>query len=381
MTEQKHRYLIITELFLPTKGGTAVWFDEVYRRIGGKEIHIVTADVPGGKEYDASHSNTVHRLSLKRHWWLKPESLGMYAKFFFKCLGLVINHKIDAIHAGRVLPEGLVGWLVARLSGKRIIIYAHGEEITTWRQSGKFKAMVFAYRRADKVVANSDFTRNELLKLGVLEDNIVLIHPGVDLNRFQPGLACEDLKRYIGLEPGQQLVLSVGRLSRRKGFDQVIRTLPLLLEQGQDVQYVIIGIGEDEEYLRSLAVENNVAQRVHMLGHVSAEDLPRWYNACDLFVMPNRDIDGDTEGFGMVFIEAGACEKAVIGGKDGGAGSAIKDGVTGVLVDGSDLPEISGSISALLSNERVRDRLGEDGLRRVRKELGWDQTSKKTIGL
>ena len=68
------RYLVLTELFLPTKGGTAVWFDEVYRRLGGKEIHIVTADVPGAADYDGGHPNTIHRLSLKRIPWLKPES-------------------------------------------------------------------------------------------------------------------------------------------------------------------------------------------------------------------------------------------------------------------------------------------------------------------
>ena len=381
MSENKHRYLVITELFLPTKGGTAVWFDEVYRRIGGKEIHIVTANVPGGKEYDISHSNTVHRLSLKRHWWLKPESMGMYSKFFFKCLWLVITHKFDAIHAGRVLPEGLVGWLVARLCGKRIIIYAHGEEITTWRQSGKFKAMVFTYRHADKVVANSVFTRNELLKLAVDEERIVLINPGVDTERFRPGLPCENLKESIGLGPNQKLILSVGRLSRRKGFDQVVRSLQYLVEKELDVQYVIIGIGEDEQYLRNLALENGVTDRVHLLGHVLAENLPRWYNACDLFVMPNREVNGDNEGFGMVFIEAGACGKAVLGGKAGGAGSAIIDGVTGILVNGDDLLKVSESIRTLLLNRSMRDRLGESGLLRVRASLGWEQIANNTKDL
>ena len=64
------RILVITELFLPTKGGTAVWFDEVYRRLGGKEIHIVTAAVPGGEAHDSSHPNTIHRLDLRRSPWL-----------------------------------------------------------------------------------------------------------------------------------------------------------------------------------------------------------------------------------------------------------------------------------------------------------------------
>ena len=126
------RYLVLTELFLPTKGGTAVWFAEVYRRLSGKETHIVTADVPGAAEVDASHPNSVHRINLRRVAWLRPESLGMYLKLFARSLRLALTHRFDAIHAGRALPEGLTAWAVARLTLHRVVIYAHGEELTTW---------------------------------------------------------------------------------------------------------------------------------------------------------------------------------------------------------------------------------------------------------
>ena len=105
MSPSGDRYLVITELFLPTKGGTAVWFDEVYRRMGGKGIHIVTADVPDSAVHDAAHPNAVHRLRLRRHWWLRPESLAMYAKLLAASLALGLRYRFDAVHAGRVLPE------------------------------------------------------------------------------------------------------------------------------------------------------------------------------------------------------------------------------------------------------------------------------------
>src|SRR5690606_26937298 len=124
-----------------------------------------------------------------------------------------------------------------------------------------------------------------------------------------------------------KLVLSVGRLSRRKGFDKVIQAFPALIHAGLDIQYVLIGIGEDYEYLFDLARKHDVADRVHLLGHVTAEDLPCWYNACDVFIMPNREINGDTEGFGMVFIEAAACGKPAIAGNAGGTGAAVVDEV------------------------------------------------------
>ncbi len=204
------RLLVLTELFLPTKGGTAVWFSEVYRRLGGKEIHIVTAGVAGADKVDAEHPNTVHRLDLKRVPWLKPESLVMYWRFFSRSLTLALRNRFEAVHAGRVLPEGLVAWLVARISRIPVVIYAHGEEITTWRQPGKFKVMRFVYCHADKVVANSEFTREQLLKLGVMPERIVIINPGVDTDRYRPGLPCEDLRAGIGLVLGPKAYL-VGR--------------------------------------------------------------------------------------------------------------------------------------------------------------------------
>jgi phosphatidylinositol alpha-1,6-mannosyltransferase len=378
MTDKQYPLLVITELFLPTKGGTAVWFDEVYRRLGGKEIHVVTADVPGAQEHDSGHPNSVHRISLRRRWWLRPESLGVYAKLFGASLRLALSHKFEAVHAGRVLPEGLVGWAVARLIRRPIVIYAHGEEITTWRQPAKRKVMIFAYRHADQVVANSDFTRNELIKIGVDPGRIVLISPGVDVGRFRMGLPCEDLKTGLGLKEKQRLILSVGRLSRRKGFDQIIKVLPALLDRGLDVHYVIIGIGDDEGYLRKLALDRGVSDRVHLLGHVPMEDLPRWYNAADVFAMPNREINGDTEGFGMVFIEAAACGIPVLAGISGGTAAAVEHEHTGLRIDGSSESQVSEALFQILNNDQFASNLGKNGYKRAQGQFSWEATAEKT---
>jgi phosphatidylinositol alpha-1,6-mannosyltransferase len=358
---------MITELFLPTKGGTAVSFDDDFRRLGGKEVHIVTADVPGAAEFDLTHPNTVYRLSLKRSPWLKPESLVIYSKLFFTSLGLAIAHRFGAVFAGRALPEGIVAWAVARLRGCKIFIYAHGEELTGWGRGRKFQAMCFALRHADKVLANSDFTRDTLVSLiGVSPERIAVIYPTVDIERMRPGLPHDDLLASLGIGKEQQLILSVGRLQRRKGFDQVIRSLPYLKQQGLDVHYALIGIGEDWEYLQGLANELGVRDRLHLLGHVKAEDLPRWYNACNLFAMPNRDIQGDTEGFGLVFLEAGACEKPVLAGLAGGTGSAVVDGVTGLRVDGENLEAVQHAIARLLQDLAAASDMGRNARERVR---------------
>jgi phosphatidylinositol alpha-1,6-mannosyltransferase len=262
-----------------------------------------------------------------------------------------------------------------------VVIYAHGEEITTWRQPGKFRVMRFVYRHADVVVANSEFTRDELLKLGVAENRIHLIYPGVDVERFRPGLLCDDLKEVVGLAHNEKLILSVGRLSRRKGFDMVIRSLPELISQGIAVRYAIIGIGEDQDYLTNLSRELGVEDRVHLLGHVSPEDLPRWYNACDVFAMPNREINGDTEGFGMVFIEAAACGKPSLAGVAGGTGSAVIEGVTGQRIDGNSIHEVVSRLSDLLVHPDLAQALGAHGHERVLREHSWQRVAEKTMAL
>jgi len=358
--------LMITELYLPTKGGTAVMFEDDCRRLGGREVHVVTAAVPGDARFDTGHPNTVHRLPLRRYEWLWPESLWMYLRLLGRALRLALPRRPAAVLAGRALPEGLIAWLVGRLRGARVVVYAHGEELTGWGRGGKFRAMCQTLRRADGVIANSDFTRDTLRGLiGVPAERIVMAYPTVDPQRFRPGLRCDDLRAGIGLGPAQKLLLSVGRLQRRKGFDQVVRALPGLLARGIDVHYAIVGIGEDLEYLQQVAAATGVRERLHLLGHVEPEDLPRWYNACELFAMPNRDIGGDTEGFGIVYLEANACARPALAGITGGTGSAVEHEVSGLRADGERVEAVEAALARLLSEPGLAERLGQAGRERI----------------
>jgi phosphatidylinositol alpha-1,6-mannosyltransferase len=247
-----------------------------------------------------------------------------------------------------------------------VLIYAHGEELTGWGRGGKFKTMCFVLRRADALLSNSDFTGETLVNLiGVDRGRVELTYPTVDENRFRPGLASDDLRAAIGVAAGQKLILSVGRLMRRKGFDNVIRALPMLRRQGIDAHYAVIGIGEDRDYLQCLAAEIGETARVHLLGHVSYDDLPRWYCASDLFAMPNRDVGGDTEGFGLVYLEAAAAGRPALAGIAGGTASAVVDEVTGLRVDGEQLPGIAQALVRLLRNAEEAERMGRRGRERV----------------
>ncbi len=144
------------------------------------------------------------------------------------------------------------------------------------------------------------------------------------------------------------------------------------------MRYVIGGIGEDSNYLDSLIREHNLQGIVHRIGSVSEADLPRWMNACDLFAMPNRDIDGDNEGFGMVFIEAAACSKPSLAGEDGGTGAAVLHGQTGLRVDGKSVALIAEALRTLLVDSEMSRRLAEQAYVRVGQNFAWDQVAQAT---
>ena len=158
----------------------------------------------------------------------------------------------------------------------------------------------------------------------------------------------------------------------------LIRALLQIREQFPCTKCLFVGTGQEEAYLKKVAREVGMEQAVIFVGHVAEEELGGYYAACDVFVMPNRQINEDIEGFGMVFLEAGSLGKPVIGGKSGGTNDAILDGVTGFLVDGASIDDIAGTVKFLLANPEKAQAMGKNGLRRVEQEFTWEAVFQKT---
>ncbi|SHE85509.1 phosphatidylinositol alpha-1,6-mannosyltransferase [Desulfacinum infernum DSM 9756] len=381
MENKRKRYLVITEKFPPRKGGSNTTFEEVYKRIGDKGTHIVTTDQPGAADFDKKSPNTVHRLPLERVPWLRPESLLIYARLLRKSLSLAWTHIFDEVHCGRVLSEGFVGWIVSRMRRLPLLIYAHGEEITTWRTPAKYRLMRFVFRKADALLANSRFTARLLQDLGVDKHKIHVVYPGVDLDFFRPCADKAKVRQGMGIDNGQAIILSVGRLTRRKGFHQVIQALPILKDLGVNATHVVAGIGPDEAFLRETAVRCGVADRVRLLGPVPDEELLFWYQAADVFAMPNYDVGNDTEGFGKVYVEASACKTPPIAGLTGGTGDAVIHEVTGFRVDGSSVSAVAEALHRLLTDTELNRQLAEQGYERAHREFSWDVSAQRTADI
>ena len=374
-------YLMLTEYFAPSRGGTPTWFSQVYGRLGGAATQVVTAEVPGSRAFDAEATARIHRLPLARVSWLRPESLPIYLRLLARSLRLASTQRFHAIHAGRALPEGLVALLAGRLTGHPVVVYAHGEELTGWGRGRKYRAMCAVLRLADRVIANSANTQALLEAMAVSPERITVVHPGVDCARFRPGLPSADLRAACGIPASSLVVLSVGRLQARKGFMTVLESLPGLLRRRLDVHYVLVGSGEQEPALRERAVSLGLASRFHLLSGVDDETLPRWYNACDVFAMPNLDVDGDIEGFGIVYLEAAACGKPALAGLAGGTGAAVLCGETGLRVEGREQDQVESALARLLLDPALAARLGQQARARAVAAFDWREVAARTAAL
>jgi phosphatidylinositol alpha-1,6-mannosyltransferase len=259
-------------------------------------------------------------------------------------------------------------------------VYAHGNEVLAAARTSWDKPRL-ALQGAARVLANSRFTALAAERAGAHPDRIVVVSPGCDTDLFRPLPAEPELRqRLLGERAGDRILLTVGGLVARKGHDTVIRALPAVLRSCPDVTYLIAASdGRNYEALDGLARATGVRDRVVFALHVSDADLPQVYALADLFVMPSRaHLDNcDVEGFGMVFLEANACGKAVVAGRSGGIPDAVLDGVTGLLVDPLSPDAVAAELVTLLTNHGLRAKLGEQGRLRVVNGFTWAHVGRK----
>jgi len=274
--------------------------------------------------------------------------------------------------------DGYLALLSERWLKRPFVVYAHGNEILAAMASAWDKPRL-ALRRASCVIANSRFTARLVQAAGVRPEAIRIIPPGCDTDRFRPRAANERLRRKVLAERANgRVILTVGNLVERKGNDSVIRALPAVAGAVPGVTYVIVGDGPYRRNLEELASAVGVREQVVFAGRVSDDELPDYYALADVFAMPSRarpdayDPDAyDVEGFGIVFLEAGASGTPVVAGRSGGIGDAVLHETTGLLVDPFDTEEIGQTLIRLLTNHELRAQLGRQSRDRVEKNHTW----------
>jgi len=387
--DNKSKILVITNDFLPHRGGSRIYYYNVYKRFNKEEVEILTHKTPGFKEFDRGNSLNIHRINLDykhiRNEKIK-ESL-VYGKLLTITFFMHLKNNFKMIHCGEVLPGGMIALIFKKLFKIPFLVYIHGEEMTILEKTTKneFKAVVMVLKNADKIIASCSFAQEKIKNLGIPEGQITKILPGVDeryLNsRDQEQESLLTLKRRLAIE-NSVIILTVARLTKRKGHEMVIKALPMIKERIPNVKYLIIGSGSEENSLKGLTKALNLGDCVKFIGELPENELISYYQLCDLFIMPNRILEnGDTEGFGMVFGEANGLGKRVIGGSTGGTGDSIIDGVTGFRVDSDNLKEIAEKVVHLLTDRELNKKMSNAGLERARKEFDWQNKAEQIIQL
>lgn len=357
-------HLLVTNDFPPKVGGIQNYLWELYRRMDANEIAVFTTPYEGDADFDAAQDYRIER----------------FERFFLSPTPDVLR-RIETIarrvHAESVLfdPAIPVGALGPRLSIPYGVVL-HGAEVTIpARLPGLRQVLRTTIDDADLVVSASEHARVEAEQMMGRPLPAVWVPPGVDVDRFRPIDAEQraDVRRRYGVPADAPFVLSVSRLVPRKGMDTLIDAASLLESEFPDLVTLIAGTGRDRRRLQRRIDSTSAPAR--LLGRVAHDDLPLLYAAADVFVMLCRIRWGglEQEGFGIVFLEAAACEVPQVAGNSGGAADAVADGETGIVVQQpDDADEAAAAIARLLRDDGLRATMGRRGRERACGEFSYD---------
>ncbi len=279
------------------------------------------------------------------------------------------------------LTAAPVAWMLSRATGVPYAVITYGSDLVLPRKGYQFM-LRRVLRGARRVVAISEHTKGLVLERGVPSGCIVLIEPGADQQAASRPPSPETQERWRRLTDGRRVLLSVGRLIRRKGLLEfvrdvmppLIRTYPdvLLLIVGEDARHSLMHRERMSEAIRAVIAEKELGESVRILGRLSDEDLQAVYECTDVFIMPCLDLPHDVEGFGIVQVEAGLRGVPSVSTRVGGIPDAVEDGVSGLLVPPGHPGAIERAIARLLENDVLRRRMGEEAARRAREKFAWE---------
>lgn len=380
--------MLITETFPPKTGGSGRWFWEIYRRLPREDFFIAAGEWPGQEEFDRQHDLQITRLALAfaELGIFSWSGLRGYGRAFFSILRLARTRHIDRVHCGRCLPEGWLAWLLKKAYGIPYICYVHGEEVKL--AQGKDDQGVMSSRQlrwitrhvldqADFMIANSRNTEKILLdEWSLPAEKVRLLHPGVDCSRFTPAPRDPVLRQRLGWAD-RTVVLTVSRLQKRKGHDRMIQALATIRKSVPDVLYAIVGAGDERPHLEELIVREGVSAHVLFHGELPDDNIVECYQQCDVFVLANRQLGNDIEGFGMVLLEAQACGKPVVAGASGGTAETMSIPATGQVVPCEEPGPLAALLTELLSDPARRARMGDAARAWAVEHFDWSTLSRQ----
>ena len=330
-------YLIVTRSFPPELGGMQSLMWGLAKELSKNFMIKVFADyIENHKEFDEQATFSIERVG-------GPKLLRKYRKAYL-IDEFIKNGKINGIIADH--------WksLEHLKTNKKKYCLIHGKEINHAKGSGINKRLLKVLNNVEKVIANSKYTKNLAINIGVKEENIIVINPGIDPIKDLDQKSLEKVESLLAVKTPR--LITVSRFDKRKNHQKVIMALRNLKQIYPDIIYICIGYGDEEENIKDLVKELDLEGQVMFFKDIS-EDLKNALVAkSNIFVMPSTIYKSSVEGFGIAYTEAAQLSIPSIGGKDGGASDAIDHGKTGLICDGNNLDDIYSSINSMFENKK-----------------------------
>ena len=308
--------------------------------------------------------------NVKEGFFVKIQVLGFI--FFNVIYTLLKFREVDLVHVQWPIPNALGALLLKKIYGIPYINTIHGEEVYLSKRFHTLPILRYLVNNSSKSITNSSGTLKICLDSNLNKERLEVIPFGVDTDFFKP----------LNLDRDENIfqILAVGYLIERKGFEYLIKAMKEVLTKHENVQLKIVGSGPLETRLNNIITDMDLNENVEIIKNVSDEELLKLYNLSDLFVLPSVvDSQGNTEGLGVVLLEAMACGLPVIGSDVGGIPDIIQNMETGLLVSGEDILGISNSIRCLIEDDNLRNMLAINGYERVKMDFSWSNISKNYI--
>ena len=363
------------------------------------DIHVLAPHAPNAKEQETLGEIKITRFpyfypkylqklcydggiipKLKSSWLARVQLPFFLFFLFIRLIKMTANNRFDLIHCHWLIPQGFFCALIKFFRGTPYLLTAHGGDVYSFKGIPVIPNLIkFALKRSTFCTVNSQATRNQVLKFSK-NSSIKVVPMGVDLKEFHPGNYNEKFKASFGEK--NLLLLGVGRLADKKGFKYLIEAMPLILQEIPSAKLVIIGFGPQKARLENQIQQLELASSISLIGGKTGKELQDWFASADIFIGPSIiTADGDTEGQGVVFLEAMASGTAVIASDVGGIKDAVRDNISGLLVPEKNPQAIAEKVLTLAKNNQLKEKLIQNALELVRSDYSGEQLSQKFLTL
>jgi glycosyltransferase involved in cell wall biosynthesis len=303
---------------------------------------------------------------------LSPGVLYHAARLEYQAAEMVRRERIDLIHSHFAWPEGFGGLLVRAKTGRPLIASLRGTDILVDEGIDYGRRTSSAYDRAlrrllqtaDRTVYFSQYMRDHAVGLGARPDHARVVRKGVDLSHFTVASDRVALRRELGLD-GRPMVLTVAGLIPRKGVHHILAALARIRDSS-DFNFVVVGEGPERSRLEALSQELGLAERTRFIGRVDRHTIPKYFAACDVFVLAST-----LEAAGNVLFEAMAAGRPIVCTDSGGPGEYVVDGETGFIVPVGNPERLADAVRQLLADPALQERLGQAGRQRSHQQFDY----------